>query len=118
MVLTIWSRRSDACDCRERREFRHGGGGRGGRELRGAGSGDFGSAAAAIAADPSAKSAAVAPVASAETRGAGLRIVRGRTRRFFGPPRSPFSRRKFESAKRDDDDIELFDYSIRINPKA
>jgi hypothetical protein len=55
MVLTIWSRRSDACDCRERREFRHGGGGRGGRELRGAGSGDFGSAAAAIAADPSAK---------------------------------------------------------------
>ena len=28
MVLTIWSRRSDACDCRERREFRHGGGGR------------------------------------------------------------------------------------------
>ena len=67
---------------------------------------------------PLRQTAAVAPVASAETRGAGLRIVRGRTRRFFGPPRSPFSRRKFESAKRDDDDIELFDYSIRINPKA
>ena len=57
------------------------------------------SAAAAIAADPSAKSAAVAPVASAETRGAGLRIVRGRTRRFFGPPRSPFSRRKLTTEK-------------------